>query len=121
MTHLELTPEVTKSVCEGLTLCMTRGDAARLAGIPPATFQDWMARGEAGEEPFAAFRQEVSKAELQAQRRLLANVSMAAASDARHAEWLLSRRWARDWGDRERSEIPHRRSARKAPKRGGSR
>ena len=65
---------------------MTRVDAALQAGISHRTFTSWMARGETGEEPYAAFHGEVVKAEMTAQRRLLGHVTKAACptGDPRH-------------------------------------
>ena len=117
----KLTPEVSKEICESLASCMQRGDAARLAGVSHEALRDWVQKGEDGEEPFAAFLQEVVKAELLAQRRLLTKISLAASSDPRHAEWLLSRRWARSWGDKDRGEAPYRRAPRKTSRGGGNR
>jgi hypothetical protein len=117
MTVLLLTPELTKAICENLTLCMTRVDAALQAGISHRTFTSWMARGETGEEPYAAFHGEVVKAEMTAQRRLLGHVTKAASDgDPRHAEWLLERRFPRSWGDRQAGEVPYRRLPRKRKK-----
>ena len=117
----KLTPEVSKEICESLASCMQRGDAARLAGVSHEALRDWVQRGEDGEQPFATFLQDVVKAELLAQRRLLTKISLAASSDPRHAEWLLSRRWARSWGDKDRSEPSYRRLSRKGFKGGGVR
>jgi hypothetical protein len=111
-----LTPELTKAICENLMLCMPRIDAAMLAGISHRTFTTWMARGDAGEDPYAEFRSEVMKAELTAQRRLLGHVAKAATGDPRHAEWLLQRRWSRAWGDKQAGDTPYRRLPRKRRK-----
>jgi hypothetical protein len=110
----KLTPELIKEICDNLATGMLRGDAAALAGVEREVFADWMGRAEKGEEPFVELRQEMAKTELQAQRRLLSKISLAAANDPKFAVWMLGHRWSRGWGERERGEAPRRLSPREA-------
>jgi hypothetical protein len=57
------TPEVTSKVCKAIQEGSGREDAARAAGIGPATFREWMARAAAGEGEYAAFAAAVEEAE----------------------------------------------------------
>jgi hypothetical protein len=100
----KLSPAISRDICENLSSCMQRGDAAELAGISAATLAGWLTRGETGEEPYAEFRGAVLKAELLAQRGLLVTLSVGARRDLRAAQWLLERRYASSWSERGRGE-----------------
>lgn len=74
--------------------------AARHAGIHPATFYDWMARGEAGEAQYAEFHDAVKKAAADAEVHAVAVVRQAM-NDSWQAMTFLERRHPERWGRRQ--------------------
>jgi hypothetical protein len=56
----KLTPEIQQKIIENLATNPSLPSAAIRAGIAPSTLRDWLAKGEAGDERYAAFAQEVT-------------------------------------------------------------
>jgi hypothetical protein len=95
----ELTPELIREVSQNVATGMLPRDAAALAGIDRPTFEDFMRRAREGKEPFLELSNEIRKADLTSQRRLLGGLSLLAPKDSRVATWFLARRWPQSWGD----------------------
>ena len=97
----KLSPEVQQRICE----CLRKGHyaktAAVLAGISEPTLYTWLERGEAGEEPYAAFRDAIEEANAEAEDMLLETVISGGPSMALQ---VLQRRFAEHWRDTTRHE-----------------
>jgi hypothetical protein len=92
-------------VVSALAAGNTRTAAARIAGIHPSTFRTWQARGEAGDEPYAAFASRVIEAEGKAEcEAVRAVVDAARAGSWQAAAWWLERRRPQRWARREAPE-----------------
>lgn len=76
-----LTPGVQAEICDRLEKGVPQVDAARLAGISPATFYAWMARARDGEQPFLDFSEAVERARARAKESLIDQVQMYAGAD----------------------------------------
>lgn len=74
--------------------------AAVYAGISASTFYEWTRRGRAGEEPFAAFVEEVEQALASAEVRHVVNITEAAKKDWRASAWYLPRVCRDRWAER---------------------
>ena len=107
-------PAITAAFCDALMRGLPKRHAAAVAGISEGTYHDWRRRGEAGEEPYAAFMQRVYEAEAQLQDDLLQTVKhMALGLDKtaragerlKAAQFLLERRWPQDWAQTKAVEL----------------
>lgn len=81
--------------------------SCKAAGISKNTVYQWLKRGDAGEEPFKAFRDALEKAEAKAELEVLETVR--AAGKAGPQYWpasmtLLERRHPEKWGKRQDAE-----------------
>lgn len=104
----KMTPAVRGKLLEAIAFGMGRREAARWAGITPATFQRWLERGE--ESHAGAYRQlfdavEVAEADLE---HTLLNVVYTAAKT--HGDWraaieLLKRLRPERYGDKVRVDM----------------
>jgi len=79
--------------------------ACNICGIGETTYHEWKNRGRSGEEPYASFFSETSRARDTFKASLLKIIVKAADKDARHAEWLLERGWPNEFGRSEPREI----------------
>ena len=79
--------------------------ACNISGIGETTYHEWKNRGRSGEEPYASFFSETSRARDTFKADLLNIVVKAADKEARHAEWLLERYWPNEFGRSEPREI----------------
>lgn len=102
----KLAPDVVARVVEALKGGNYRSVAAQWAGITDTTFRQWMRLGKKKPDSVhGAFRRAVVEAEKEAEIALVRLVMNAAASDPKHAEWLLSHRHPERWADRTRSKV----------------
>ena len=100
------TPETTAKVCEALRLGCSWDAAGAHAGVERRTISDWRKRGEDGEEPFATFLHEATRARDAAEVRMAAIVMKhAQEGNVGAAQWWLERRRPESWGRRERIEV----------------
>jgi hypothetical protein len=53
---------LTKRICASLAKGCDQKTACNLAGIPYSTYNEWKARGEKGDKPFASFFSVTSRA-----------------------------------------------------------
>lgn len=70
----KLTPETRDTIAESIRHGAFASVAARAAGIDNATFYRWLAAGEAGREPYRAFREMVLTAAAEARQQAEATV-----------------------------------------------
>lgn len=78
--------------------------AAGSQGVSKRTVYNWRERGEAGEQPFAAFEAEIDKALGSIEARLSMNVVARAKDDWRAGAWVLERRVAERFGEQGKLE-----------------
>jgi hypothetical protein len=89
---------LSKRICKLLAQGSAIKSACIICGIGQRTYHDWNDRGQKGEQPFARFFSAVTRARERHKANLIAVVMEAAHKDARHAEWLLERQFADEFG-----------------------
>ncbi len=110
------TPELTEKICGYLSEGNYIMTACELCGIDPKSYHNWYNRGrdeldriaeEGGkprkrEQPFVHFFHEVTRANAEAERRMLEIVVTAAVDekDVRAAQWYLARKHPEKWAKR---------------------
>jgi hypothetical protein len=92
-------------VCKRLRDGCNIKTACSISGVGETTYHEWKNRGRSGEEPYASFFSETSRARDTFKAGLLKIIMKAADKDARHAEWLLERGWPNEFGRSEPREI----------------
>jgi len=100
-----LTPMLQARVCKLLRDGCNIKTACNICGVGETTYHEWKNRGRCGEEPYASFFSETSRARDAFKADLLNIVVKAAEKEARHAEWLLERYWPNEFGRSEPREI----------------
>ena len=100
----KLTPEIEKSICDSIRIGNTFKAAAAKAGIDEVTFHRWMAKGEEGRAPYSQFRQQVIRAEADAETVVVGYWRLHIKDDWRAARDFLARRFPKDWKATERRE-----------------
>lgn len=98
------TPELTKKICEHLELAVPEKYAAEANGIAEDTFHSWMRKGAAGIEPYVAFHQAVTRARATCIVKMHVRV-IGAGKGSSGAQWLLERRFWREYAEHKRVEI----------------
>lgn len=115
----KLTDDVRDRIVSALTAGNYQDTAAAYAGISPATFHAWMARGRAErdslaegnrpqprETPYREFLEAVESARAQAEIRSVALIQKAAQDGTwQAAAWFLERSHPQRWGRIQRTEI----------------
>lgn len=110
----DCTPETIKVITDAVRVGCTYRLACQAAGISPQTFSVWRHKGEAGEEPYRGFVEELTRAEGEHARKLASvlddfahggtEVDPRVRADA--AKFMLERRHPRDYG-RTVQEVEH--------------
>jgi hypothetical protein len=100
-----LNPALQARVCKLLREGCNIKTACNICGVGETTYHEWKNRGRCGEEPYASFFSETSRARDAFKADLLNIVVKAADKEARHAEWLLERYWPNEFGRSEPREI----------------
>lgn len=108
------TDETREKILNALRAGNYRVAACKFAGISNDTFGRWMRAGNAGEQPFAEFADQVKQAEAQAEASLVATIRKAAGDHWQAAAWLLERKYVTRWGRRDLSWERMRREERQA-------
>lgn len=93
----KLTPEIQAAICKHIELSVPEKYAAAANGIDESTFHEWMKKGAAGAEPYAAFSKAVSQARGWAAVNLTAR-ALGGGPGASQATWLLERRFRDEYG-----------------------
>lgn len=78
--------------------------ACNMVGIAKDTIYDWLKRGAAGEEPYAAFASAYEKAAAQAEMVALSDIR-AGKNNWQARAWFLERRFRDRWGRNDKLEI----------------
>jgi len=94
----KFTPERQQRILTALSAGNTRKAACEYAGVEQHTFQRWLLR-------YVHFAQAVTRAEGDAEVRMMALVHQAAPNDWRAAAWWLERRRSSDYGRRDKLEL----------------
>lgn len=103
------TPKLVAAIADRIRKGMGRETAARQAGIGVATFHEWMARGRAGDQPYADFVRRIEGASDELQEEVSGALTDAlrdvdkADLRTRTAMWLAERLWPDVYG--RRSEV----------------
>lgn len=71
--------------------------AAQASGISQSTFHDWIKKGAAGIEPYAAFRQAVKRSSARAVFKLMVR-GLSGGKGSSQAAWILERRFPLEFG-----------------------
>lgn len=101
----KLTPETRATILDWLRRGHYRKTACAKARITMRTLQNWITRGEAGVEPYAAFLTDMDEAEADCQETLLASIRSAqggvtgshGADPWQSRAWVMERRWPKQW------------------------
>lgn len=86
------------AVLENIRQGHSQRAACAAAGVGESSFYRHVERSP-------AFARDVELAQAESERRLVGIVLEAAANDAKHAEWLLARRWPEHYGDRQQVDM----------------
>jgi hypothetical protein len=100
-----LNAQLQRKICALLSEGCDQKTACSICGIGERTYHEWKNRGHNGDEPYASFFSAASRARNVFKARLLKIVTDAAEKEARHAEWLLERRWPNEFGRSENRTI----------------
>lgn len=98
--HTDLTPELQKVIVDAITRGNYAITAIRLAGITEPTYYDWLKRGAAGDEPYAAFAAAVEHAGAKAEDAAMLKSQSAAPGWQAHMTFL-ERRFHQRWGQKD--------------------
>lgn len=103
----KLTPQVRAAICQRIAAGNHKNVAAVSCGVDPATFYEWIARGE-GRDPdraqtplYADFAEAVKKAEADAEVRNVALIEQAAGKEWTAAAWWLERKFPERWAKKQ--------------------
>jgi len=94
----KLTDEVQNRICGAIRMGCYTTIACKQAGISIDTLSAWRKRGEAGEEKYASFLQELEQAELDSEVELVRLWRTFAPKDFRACRDMLARRHGERWG-----------------------
>jgi hypothetical protein len=103
-----LDPETVERFCAAIGRGNTIPSACALSGISERTYYNWVARGDAGEEPFMQFLQALKTARAEFEQKQLQLIQSASYDDAKHwtaAAWLLERTNPKRWSLRVRQAV----------------
>ena len=102
----KLTPDVHAAIVNAILAGNYAETAARYAGVTPATFYNWTARGrEAKQGIYFEFFDAIEKAKAQAEVRDVAIIERAANDTWQAAAWMLERKFPARWGRTDRAEL----------------
>lgn len=104
----KLTPEVKKRLIDAIKAGNYIEPACRFAGIAPATFYRWMERGaRASSGEFREFWEELTRAEAEAEARMVAQWQAQIPQDWRAARDFLARRFPERWASKDKIDLEH--------------
>lgn len=99
-----MTPETQRAICESIALSIPNKYAAEEAGIDEDTFALWMRKGREGRAPYEAFYRAVTRARASSVKSLTIRV-LGGGKGSSGSAWLLERRFANDYGPRQKVEL----------------
>lgn len=104
----KLTPEVRRRLISAITAGNYYQTACQFAGIGYSTFRRWMERGQnAKTGQYREFWEEVTRAEAEAEARMVAQWQAQIPEDWRAARDFLARRYPERWAQKERIDLAH--------------
>jgi len=102
----KLTPELAARIAKAVSCGNYPEIAAESEGVGKTTFYRWMEQGARDETgPFREFRESITRARAQAERKMVRIVRRAAVDDAQSAQWYLERSASDRWGRRDKVQI----------------
>lgn len=110
MRKTKLNNKIKDLIIEAIADGNTNDVAAKLAGISPATFYNWMAKGRAAEKGiYRNFVDEVETAEARAIADAVKEIKKASRDYWQASAWYLERKDPANWGRKERlsADINH--------------
>ncbi len=103
---LDLRPELTEAIVSLLSEGLSIRSSCYLCGVSERAYHEWTARGQAGEEPYAAFFDAATRARVAWKARLISRIEASAAGgDWRPAAWLLERQFPAEFGGRHEERV----------------
>lgn len=100
------TPDVLTTFLATIRAGHTIGDACRLAGIAPTSYDHWVERARQGVEPYKQFVDTVAACNVLAYDHAVKHFSTEAGKDWKAAERFLARRAKGEWGITEEQTGP---------------
>lgn len=101
----KLTPEVLKTICDGIEEGLPQKYAAARAGVGESTFYHWLKLGrEAKSGKYREFLESIKLAEAECIRVNTMFIQVAAKDSWQAAAWLLERRFPKDYARTEKLE-----------------
>lgn len=104
-TKAELDPALLDKIVTLISVGVSKTDAAQACGIRRQTIRNYELRGAAGEEPFATWIVELSKAQMNTKVYVLTLLQKAAKNDWKAGAWLLEKLHPKEFG--KRVELEH--------------
>lgn len=101
----KLTPERIAKILDLVRDCVPVSVAARKSGVSYTTLKDWRRRAEAEGGVYAEFDEAIEEAVATAETKMVKTVYDAAQSDARHAQWMLERRFQGRWSPASKTKV----------------
>lgn len=107
----KLTPAVKTRLFDALKRGAHLDTACNAAGVNYGTVREWVQRGE-GTHPrrsqtkeYADFADEITRAIADSEMALLTIIQQSARTDAKHAEWIMERRFPERWANTQRIQV----------------
>ncbi len=96
---LAVRPELTEAIVTLLSEGLSIRSSCNLCGVSERAYHEWTARGQAGEEPYAAFFDAASRARDSWKARLISRIEASAeGGDWRASAFLLERQFPAEFG-----------------------
>lgn len=103
----KFTPETQARILTSIRKGFHMEPACQAAGVTYAAFRNWMIAGEAGDERYVQFFDQVQLAEAEAEQTLVGRILDASETDWRPAGWMLSRRFPDRYAEQRRGTVQH--------------
>lgn len=97
-------PQIAEEIAAYINEGTSNDSAARLAGICPKTFYNWLERGEKDENPFSDFLHIIKKAHAAFEKQMTSEIK-AGVPNWQSRAWLLERKYPDKYGQRTRHEV----------------
>lgn len=102
----KLTPEIERKLTSAIAAGNYHEVACSLAGISPATFYNWMKKGEQAKSgQFLEFLEAIKKAEAIAEAKRIQMITEASETNWQAAAWYLERRYPDRWGKQSKHDV----------------
>ena len=104
----KLTPEVKKRLIDAIKAGNYYEPACKFAGIDYSTFRKWMQKGEQAKSgQYFEFFEEVTRAEAEAEARMVAQWQSQIPQEWRAARDFLARRYPERWAQKDKIDLEH--------------